>query len=518
MRYFLSFDTQKIPSEEAEVVICGSGIAGLTTAIVLKELGVSPVIITRGLGNTYYSQGGIAAPIHPEDSPYVHLLDTLKAGRYINNEENLRILVNDAVFRIIDLERWGVSFDREKEGFYELALEGGHSFKRVLKVKDYTGKAIYEALLKKIKQLGIDIVEGELQEILGEERVYGVIFSKYGSLRVLKTKAVILSTGGAASMFKYTSNPDKVRGDGIGIAVRAGAVLKNTEFVQFHPTVLKNSGFLISEAVRGEGAVLVNSKGERFVNELLPRDEVARAIFRELAEGKEVFLDMRPILDKGKDLRDTFPTILSMLQNVGIDPYKELVPVNPAAHYYIGGIEVDSSGRTSVEGLYAVGECSCTGVHGANRLASNSLLEGVVFGYRTAYRVRSDLAFLDGRFSHVKNASQGKDVPGFSYAELREIMWKYAGIERDGEGLNIAKQKLQNWIESACSREGSPSNRKLLDILLVAYLTVVSAIERKESRGGHYRRDFPHEREIYRRESTIPGLECIYLQTSLRIR
>ncbi len=503
MRYFLRFDTRSIPRREAQVVVCGSGIAGLTTAIVLKELGIEPLIITRGVGNTFYSQGGIAASVHPEDSPYIHYLDTLRAGRYINNRENLHILVNDALFRIIDLQRWGVAFDRNEEGFYELALEGGHSAKRVLKVKDYTGRAIYEALLRRVKALGIEVLEGELQELLGERKVSGLLIHREGSLELIKTKALVLSTGGAASMFRFTSNPERVRGDGIGLALRAGAVIKNAEFVQFHPTVLKGTGFLISEAVRGEGALLVNSDGERFVDELLPRDRVARAIFQQIASGREVFLDMRPILERGKELSELFPTIVSAIKERGIDPYREPVPVNPAAHYYIGGIEVDSFGRTAVEGLYAVGECSCTGVHGANRLASNSLLEGVVFGYRAAYRLCSELSFLKESFEEVKNEPSADGRPSLSYGQLKELMWSHAGIERNREGLEEAKERILSWIREAPTWERTPQNRKLLDILLVAYCSVIGALEREESRGCHFRRDFPHERETYRRESTL---------------
>ncbi len=504
MRYFLSFDTSLLPSQEAQVVVCGSGIGGLTTAIVLKELGIEPLILTRGIGNTYYSQGGIAAPVHPADSPYIHFLDTLKAGRYINDRDNLDILVKDAALRIVDLERWGVNFDRNREGFYELTIEGGHSFKRVLKVKDYTGRAIYEALLNRVRKLSIPILEGELQEILGEEKLSGIILERKGKPFLIRTKALILATGGAASMFKYTSNPEKVRGDGIGIALRSGCTLKNTEFVQFHPTVLKGTGFLISEAVRGEGAVLINSRGERFIEELKPRDEVARAIFDQMMEGNEVFLDMRPILKGGKAIEHLFPTILSVLRERGIDPLREPVPINPAAHYYIGGVEVDSYGRTTMEGLYAVGECACTGVHGANRLASNSLLEGVVFGYRTAYRVYSDIKFLkEGKIDLVHRPSGGKE-PSFTYSQLRELMWRHVGIRRNAEGLSHAKEKIERWLEEAPLWGRVPKNRKLLDILLVAYATVLGALGRKESRGGHFREDFPYEREIYRKETFIP--------------
>ena len=502
MRHFLEFDTLRIPEEEAQIVVCGSGIGGLTTAIVLKELGLEPILLTRGIGNTYYSQGGIAASLHPSDSPYAHFIDTIKAGRYLNNETNTRILVSEGVLRISDLERWGVNFDKE-EGFYATTTEGGHSFPRVLKVKDYTGKEIYTKLLQRVKELSIPIVEGELQEILGEEQVQGILYLKGENIMFLRTSVLVLATGGAASMFRHTSNPSKVRGDGIGIAFRAGVPLKNPEFVQFHPTVLENSNLLISEAVRGEGAHLVDERGNRFIDELLPRDIVARAIYSLLRQGKRVFLDMRPVTEKGIRLEERFPTIVSFLREKGLDPYSEPIPVVPAAHYYIGGLEVDSFGKTALEGLYAVGESSCTGVHGANRLASNSLLEGVVFGYRTAYRIHADIKFLKHSRSSFKNTVGGNEAPPFSFEELRKAMWSYAGLEREGESLIKLKNTLTLWLESSNRWKRTPKNRQLLDLLLVAWATAQGALLRKESRGVHYRSDYPNEREVFRRDTLI---------------
>ena len=502
MRYFLEFDTSKLPEEEAQVLVCGSGIAGLTSAIVLRELGLSPVLLTRGIGNTYYSQGGIAGAVHPEDSPHIHLLDTLRAGRYLNDEEATRIMVSDGVMRIADLERWGVRFDREGD-FYSTTTEGGHSYPRVLKVKDYTGREIYTRLLERVRELRIPIVSGELQEILGEDSVAGVIYWDGSSLRVLRTSALILATGGAASMFRYTSNPSKVRGDGIGIAFRAGVSIRNPEFIQFHPTVLKGTSLLISEAVRGEGAVLVNSKGERFVDELQPRDVVARAIFDTLKRGEEVFLDLRPVVEKGIRLEERFPTIMNFLRERGIDPYLEPVPVVPAAHYYIGGLEVDTFGRTSLNGLYAVGECSCTGVHGANRLASNSLLEGVVFGYRTAYRVYLDIKHLRPSRARFRNSRGGGSGPGFDFRELKDLMWEMVGLEREADRLLKAKGRIEGWVKRCISSEPTRENRQLLDILLVALATVEGALSRKESRGVHYRSDYPCEREVFRRDTLV---------------
>ncbi|MCS7170766.1 MAG: FAD-binding protein [Aquificaceae bacterium] len=495
MEYFLNFDTSKLPEDRADVVICGSGIGGLTTAIVLGELGITPLLLTRGVGNTYYSQGGIACALHPEDSPYLHALDTQKAGRGLCHEGNLRILVDGGVQGFVNLKRWGVEFDKET------TIEGGHSFPRVYKVKDYTGKAIHEALWRRVKELKIRIVRGELQEILGEGRVEGIVYYD-GSMKFIRTSILVLATGGAASMFLHTSNPVRVRGDALGIVLRKGLSLVNPEFVQFHPTVVKNTSILISEAVRGEGAVLVDQKGERFVNELEPRDVVARAIYRKMKEGGEVFLDLRPLKAAGIELWERFPTIYGMLREKGYEPEKEPIPVTPASHYFIGGVEVNSYGKTILEGLYAVGECACTGVHGANRLASNSLLEGVVFGYRTAYRIFHDLSFYKkpskGNF---KNLREGKRKPPYTFENLRGLMWEMCGLERDEEGLKRASERLKVWIEGYKHWTPSIENRQLLDISLVALATVSCALWRKESRGVHYRKDYPHEREEFRRES-----------------
>ena len=495
MVYFLDFDSSKLPEEEAKVVICGSGIGGLTTAIVLKELGVDPLLLTRGVGNTYYSQGGIACALHPHDSPYLHALDTQRAGRGLCKEDTLRILVDEGIQRLADLKRWGVNFDPET------TIEGGHSFPRVYKVKDYTGRAIYEALWKRVKELGIKVLMGELQEILGEDRVEGILYYD-GSLKFIRTSVLVLATGGAASMFLYTSNPVKVRGDALGIALRKGLTLLNPEFVQFHPTVVKNTSILISEAVRGEGAILLNSKGERFVDEMQPRDVVARAIYRQIMEGGEVFLDLRPLENKGIDLKERFPTIYHMLRDLGYDPKEQPIPITPAAHYYIGGVEVKSYGETTFEGLYAVGECACTGVHGANRLASNSLLEGVVFGHRTAYKVFHHLSTLKKAKTKIfRNKREGKGKPPYTFEDLRRLMWETCGLEREEESLEEGLQKLRNWLQGWKNWEPNVENRQLFDISLTAMATLSCALWRRESRGVHYRKDYPYEREEYRRDS-----------------
>lgn len=495
MKPFLSYDTALLEEEEAQVVVCGSGIGGLTTALTLKELGLEPIILTRGIGNTYYSQGGIACAVDPKDSPYLHYLDTLRAGRGLCKRDAVSVLVEEGIQRTADLIRWGVRFDPEP------TLEGGHSYPRVLKVKDHTGMAIYQALWKRIEELGVRVIYGELVEVLAYEKVYGILYAQDGRLRFLQTKALVLATGGAGSLFSQSSNWVSMQGDAMGLALRLGVALENPEFIQFHPTVLYGTNFLISEAVRGEGAVLVDEKGERFIDELLPRDQVARAIYRKLKEGKRVYLDLRPLVQRGIDIKERFPTIYEFLVQKGYNPYTEPIPISPAAHYFIGGIKVDLWGRTSLVGLYAVGECAHTGVHGANRLASNSLLEGLVFGYRTAYRVFWDLPHLKSAKAQFKNERKGSLKPSYTYEDLKRLMWERCGVERREEELKEGLETLHAWLEGWDRWEPTLENRKLLDLTLVALACFTCALRRRESRGVHFRLDYPYEREELRHSS-----------------
>ncbi len=492
MSPFLKFSSSYISQDYADVVICGSGIAGLTCAIKLKELGVNPVILTRGIGNTYYSQGGVACAIGRGDSPYKHFLDTLRAGKGLCDHWAVSILVEEGVQRVIDLKNWGMNFDQES------TIEGGHSFPRVLKVKDYTGKAVYGFLLDKVKELNIPTVFGSVEDLLIDQWVHGLVYSTGEGLRLIRAKAVVLATGGAASIFLNTSNPSIVRGDGIGLGFRSGCVLRDPEFVQFHPTVVENTNILISEAARGEGAILVDEKGERFVNELETRDVVAKAIYKKVLNGQKVYISFKPMISKGVDIRERFPTIYSMLKEKGYNPETDLIPVIPAAHYYIGGISTDTWGRTTQEGLYAIGECSSTGVHGANRLASNSLLEGLVFGYRCAYRVWEDIQSKKVSDRRWENPYEGTLDPPHTIEDIKKLMWENVGLERYQEQLKNAKYKLLDWLKDYKHWKRTPQNRLILDITLVALATTSAALERKESRGAHYRKDYPYEREEFR--------------------
>ncbi len=499
--YYIEFDTDLISNEQTDIVVIGSGIAGLFCSITLKNLKLNPVLITRGIGNTYYSQGGIAAVVSKEDSTAWHVLDTLRAGRNLGDVKNIEILTQEGPNRIVDLELYGVDFDKKQDRSFETTLEGGHSYKRVLKVKDYTGKAIYEALLKKANEIGINIVEGELLEIITQENaLVGIVIERNNELIFINTNFLVLATGGAASMYSHTSNPLKTRADVIGASLRRGFLIENPEFIQFHPTVFKNTNLLISEAVRGEGAILLNQKSERFVNELEPRDVVARAIYKEILKGNEVFLDMRNL---NVDIKSRFPTIHNFLIEHGINPYKDLVSITPAAHYYIGGIRTDENGETTVDGVYAIGEVASTRVHGANRLASNSLLEGVVFGYRAAYSIA--LSKRNFRLLKAKNYREyKKDIDCQVYfEEIKNLMWQYAGLERTEEGLSYAIKRIKEILKACLEANPTKRNKVIFDVALSAYATLQGAIKRRESRGTHFRLDFPYEKDEYRYNTKV---------------
>ncbi len=490
------------PRERVEVLIVGEGVAGLTTAIALAERGIKPLVLSKGKGNTYLSQGGIAAAVSDDDSPYLHFLDTLRAGRFLNDEEAVRVAVYSGKSAIGKLLSWGVNFDRN-DRFFELTLEAAHSKRRILKVRDYTGRAVYEALKRKAESSGISFLKGELVEILTDGgKVSGVLVKVGGGFVLFEVKVLVLASGGAASLFSKSSNVESVSGDALGAALRAGALLRDCEFVQFHPTVLKGTRHLISEAVRGEGAILVNDRNERFVSELAPRDEVSRAIFFQLSEGREVFLDFGPLIERGIRIEEKFPQIFETLKEVGIDPYRQKVPVEPAAHYFIGGIAVDIDGKSNVENLYAVGESAATGLHGANRLASNSLLEGVVFGLRAAEDIALRLPFTRWKRVFVKKGDSRE--AGFNFEEklrkLKTILWEKAGIVRSGEGLREALREISLLSEEALHlADRSLEAKKFFDLSLVAKAIVLSALRREESRGCHYREDFPKERDLLRK-------------------
>ena len=510
MRSLLSFDTLDLPYETYDALVVGSGAAGLSCAMALKALGLNAAVLTKtdaSESSTSLAQGGVAVALSKEDSPDLHFADTVRAGAGLVDEKSARILVEEGVKRVIELLKLGARFETDQRGLLKFTKEAAHSVARILYYKDKTGEEVERVLLE---SCGCTIKENCLvKELLIEGgRCYGALAEVEGRLKVFYAPVVLIATGGAAGLYLKNTNPPTSTGDGIAAALRWGALLQDLEFVQFHPTAFCSGDdcFLISEAVRGEGAILVDKHGRRFMGdyhhlwELAPRDVVTRAIeTQRRITGGEVFLDFRPIEEKGIDIYKRFPTITAKLLEAGIDPKKEPVPVTPVAHYYIGGIKVDTFGRTSVEGLFAAGEAACTGVHGANRLASNSLLECLVFGNRAAYGMYRDWRYLRLSFSELRlrrEAAPVKVEERFSLEEVKRVMWEKVGIFRSAESLTSAIDRLSTVANS-------DSDWTVRNAATLGLAVAISAMRREESRGGHYRTDFPYEREELRHHSSF---------------
>ncbi len=527
----------------SDFLVIGSGIAGLTFAIKASELGTVHIVTKKKDfdSNTNYAQGGIASVFDPHDSIEAHINDTLTAGAGLCNEKAVRILAESGPQRVQELMNWGVHFSTRQNPngtvTLDLGREGGHSYNRIVHTKDLTGQEVERALLDEIalrknirvfeNHTAVDLLTqhqlrltGKLVNSYNDITCYGayILDNTTGVVHIFTAPYTLVATGGIGQIYLHTTNPDIATGDGIAMAYRAGALIADMEFIQFHPTSLyqqgqKDRAFLISEAVRGEGAILLNSRGERFMEkvhplkELAPRDIVARAIDMELKRlgDQYVYLD---ISFKDKDfLSSRFPTIYNYCMEVGIDISKEPIPVVPAAHYLCGGIVSDLNGRTSINNLYVSGESACTGVHGANRLASNSLLEGIVFSHRA--------------FCHIKEifSPQHKDaLPQFpqwdkkgtfdleewiliqhNIEDVKRVMWDYVGIVRSNRRLERAWRRitlLEEEIQDYYKRSTLTSRLiELRNLITTAKLVVQSALLRKESRGLHYNTNYPAQDE-----------------------
>jgi L-aspartate oxidase len=484
-----------------DFLVLGSGIAGLRAALGLARRG-RVLVVTKDQpteSNTGYAQGGVAVALGADDDTALHLEDTLGAGAGIVSEPAARVLVEEGPERIRELASWGARFDRE-EGRFHLTREGAHSRNRVLHaLGDATGWEMVRALLEKTHKteaVALRSFACSTDLVRAEGRVAGCRFlTEDGAETLVRARATLLATGGAGQVFAETTNPEVATGDGMAMGLRAGAGLLDMEFVQFHPTALNLPNaprFLVSEAVRGEGAYLINGKGERFVDELLSRDQVARAIVREAATGRgPVSLDLRH-LDPQR-VRTRFPRIHATCLRFGLDITRQPVPVTPAAHYVMGGVATDLHSRTTLPGLYAAGECAATGVHGANRLASNSLLEGLVFGARAAEAMAEDAPLAISGAPDVgrpvEDALPAVDVTR-RRAELRQRAWKGIGLARDAAGL----RDLLAWLAPLRGEDRRPADREeaeLRNLADVAWAMALSALFREESRGGHFRTDFP---------------------------
>jgi len=512
-RYQVSFDSKTLQHIFTDTLIIGSGVAGLSSAIHASK-GGSVLVVTKTEINencTEHAQGGIAAKLNLGDSYKSHIDDTLSTGQGICNDAVVSSVIREGPKRVKELISWGAKFDKEN-GKLAFTKEGGHSRPRILRARgDSTGKEIEETLINMVKknpQIRVFEHTFALDLLVSKNSCDGIIAwrSQEGKI-LIWAKQTILASGGCGQVYRETTNPEIATGDGIAMAYRAGVRLQDLEFVQFHPTTLYVAGterVLISETVRGEGGVLRNKDGELFMSkyhpsaELAPRDIVSRSIVQEIrrTDHTHVYLDVRHI--SKEKLSNRFPKIKKLCASFGIDITRQLIPVHPSAHYMIGGVKVDQNGKTSMKNLYACGEVSCTGLHGANRLGSNSLLEGLVFGYRTGNMVGKKLeekkeglsprSFKEPSKSHLYSELDLEDLKN----SLKSLMWRSVGIERDGKYLKEAIKNIEHWSKYIISNEfSSPLGWEVQNMLTVSILISSSASKRCESRGVHYRLDHP---------------------------
>ncbi len=498
----------------ADFLIIGSGIAGLRAAADLAKHGTVTVLTKSdpAESNTGYAQGGIAAAIGAEDSPEEHFADTMAAGDGLCDEDAVRVMVEEGVTYVQELLDWGAAFDRDASGQPALGREGAHRVRRVLHAHDATGREIGRLLWSRVSgEPSVRVLNHSraFSLVNHDGRCIGAEFHDGSQAAVIHAASVLLATGGAGQVFSETTNPPIATGDGIALAWRAGARVADLEFVQFHPTALSVAGaprFLLSEALRGEGARLLNTAGERFMSryetagELASRDLVSRAIVSETTStGGPVFLSMQHL--DAKWVHDRFPTIAAACRSVGLDLARDLIPVGPAAHYVMGGVETDIWGRTTLPGLYAAGEVACTGVHGANRLASNSLLEGLVFGARAAKAMLQPPAaggMTDVRVWPEEKPAESKRLKVAeppSDAMIRSLMWSAAGVNRHVAALEAAVERLAALRPivdaAAAASRGDESLARTSSLATVGWLIAKAAHRRRESRGAHFRTDFP---------------------------
>ncbi len=518
-RYLISFDSHTTPHVFTDVLVIGSGVAGLNAAIQAAN-NSSVLIVTKNRideNNTAYAQGGIAVVLSDKDTIIKHIKDTQDAGQNLCDKAVVRMIVSKGPKRVRELIDRGAAFDMEDNQLV-FTQEGGHSFPRIIRAQgDSTGKEVEHTLIRVVKEnANIKIFEHTFAiDLITKDNVcHGVIawHAKKGNM-LIWAKRTILATGGCGQVYRETTNPDVATGDGIAMAYRAGATLQDMEFVQFHPTTLYIAGaarFLITETVRGEGGILRNKKGERFMinyhpqAELAPRDVVSQSILKEMqkTDHTNVYIDVRHI--PKKRLYTRFPKIREICASFGIDIAKDLIPVRPSAHYMIGGIKVDRLSRTTIKQLYACGEVACTGMHGANRLGSNSLLEGLVTGYTSGSDACKSIQRSNRELiPYVIRESMG--VSKISWLDLNDIgnslkslMWRDAGIVRDERHLLEAEEMIEMWCSYVMDKEFShPAGWELQNMLLVSSLIVALSRKRKESRGVHHRSDYPQTDNIH---------------------
>ena len=498
--------------ETADFLVIGSGVAGLRAAASLADVG-TVIVLTKAAdpseSNTGYAQGGIAAALGDDDSTALHASDTMAAGDGLCRADAVQVLVEDGPRYVTELAQWGAAFDREPDGRFALGREGAHSVRRVLHAADATGREIGRVLWHRVASMPrVRVVQATRADALLIERgqcVGARYVSGDGRDGEVRAGATLLATGGAGRIYRETTNPPVATGDGVALGWHAGAAVADLEFVQFHPTVMTVPGtprFLLSEALRGEGAHLLNVRGERFMTryeaagELASRDLVSRAIVREEARtGASVTLSLRHLDPAWVRLR--FPTIAAACRERGLDLATDAIPVSPAAHYMMGGVATDLMGRTTVPGLFAAGEVACTGVHGANRLASNSLLEGLVFGARAADAMGlAPRAITIERRRRVGMPTAAGPIHPPELAAVQALMWSAVGLVRDAAGLSGAVITLDGWRREI-ARDPDAHDPAVAHVVTVAWLVARAALDRTESRGGHARADFPARDDLH---------------------
>ena len=512
--YLIPFNTARLPSLSTDILVVGTGVAGLRAAIEAGNYGSVTVLAKAALQetNTYYAQGGIASHINNPRLVNSHIKDTLEAGHNLAEPKIVRYIIKNGVRLVSQLTDWGMRFDCRGSKL-DLAQEGGHSLPRILHAGgDATGKSLWQTLISNVRsntriRIMEDIFVIDILTVGYQNTCYGALVysNRSNQLRVIRAKKVILATGGIGQLYRETTNSDIATGDGIAMAYRAGCILQDMEFVQFHPTAFYVAGAsrtLISEAVRGEGAVLRDRFGYRFMPdyhpkaELAPRDVVARSIINQmkLTQDTNVYLDLTHF--SAKKIKARFPGLAELCRRFDIDISRDLIPVRPSAHYMIGGIKTDIRAQTNIKNLFAAGECACYGFHGANRLGSNSLLEGLVMGYTA------------GKDAGMESAHQKLSSPAIKYQQhhkqladsinlsdvrnaLKSLMWHNTGLKRNAQGLEQALRRIEYWagyVMADCFN--SPAGWELQNMLTLAHIIIKSALNRTESRGVHYRSDF----------------------------
>ncbi|PPD42143.1 MAG: L-aspartate oxidase [Methylocystis sp.] len=500
-----------MPEKLPPIIIVGGGLAGVFCALKMAPRPVAILAPTPvgSSGSSYWAQGGIAAAVEEGDTPERHAEDTVAAGAGIVDRDIALGMAREARARVEDLAAMGAPFDRKASGAFAPSQEAAHSHRRIVRVMgDAAGRAIMETLEKEVARTpSITVVDGySAQEILTRDRRVIGVRARHASGRIcdIPCAALALATGGMGHLYRVTTNPVESKGVGVAMAARAGAIIADAEFVQFHPTAIDidaDPAPLATEALRGEGAIIIDRDGRRFMldidaaGELAPRDIVARGVFASIKAGRGAFLDARAAV--GAEFPHRFPTVYASCMAAGIDPVTQRIPIAPAAHYHMGGIWTDGRGRTSLPGLWALGEVSSTGVHGANRLASNSLLEGIVFGARVAADILSaDLPDVDIRVASERAETAARDRDFAIVEELRDLMSANVGVIRDAVGLTGALKAIRRLT-------GRTNDIEIANMLTTSLMIAASALARRESRGAHFRSDFPHPDPNFARRSQL---------------